>query len=198
MRPCPYGGSGRGATTNRIAAHTSLVSSCFMERCGPPNMTQRFGATLLHEIVLPEAMACSQGSHLGRRNGNCLQALTGHQEPVSALAWATDQRWVASGALSIHAFAFGTLAPASAFVFWRVIGPMSVQCASVSRGSNYCPEPGTALSASGGCQAGSCCKCSRVTRTASTRPFSTRARLESCQVAGTGRSDSGRSARHAA
>src|SRR5262249_2147734 len=30
--------------------------------------------------------------------GSCLQAFTGHKEPVAALAWTEDQRWVASGA----------------------------------------------------------------------------------------------------
>lgn len=30
--------------------------------------------------------------------GNALQVFTGHREPVAALAWAADQRWVASGA----------------------------------------------------------------------------------------------------
>ena len=30
--------------------------------------------------------------------GNCLHALVGHREPVAALAWTQDQRWVASGA----------------------------------------------------------------------------------------------------
>ena len=32
------------------------------------------------------------------KSGNCLQTFRGHKEPVAALAWTQDQRWVASGA----------------------------------------------------------------------------------------------------
>src|SRR6185503_7167327 len=31
-------------------------------------------------------------------SGNCLKTLIGHKEPVAALAWTKDERWVASGA----------------------------------------------------------------------------------------------------
>jgi WD40 repeat protein len=126
--------------------------------------------------------------------GNCLHTLTGHKEPVAALAWTGDQRWAAS----TDAFAFGMRTQASALPSWIVTGPTSVPWTSAGRESNSSPDAETELSACGKRQPARCCKCLKVTLTAPIMLFSTQPGLESYREAATGRSGSGRLGRGAA
>jgi WD40 repeat protein len=129
--------------------------------------------------------------------GNCFRALNGHKEPVAALAWAEDQRSVASGAFD------------RCVRIWDVA---SGDCLRVLAGhrsyvrSAYFSQSGERLlSGSGdgvvrlwGWRPRRCCKNSRVIVTGFIMLFSTEARLESCREAAIVRSGCGKSTRDVA